>query len=373
MYMTDKGELIRSEPITYASGASRTLDMSFLHNAMNRMRAPVVRDIIIHGNFDISGISGGFDNEDGCAILNQVRIADRGGEIYRLPGKLIRVESQMEFGAAQDEIDGLADAASAATTTGDNMIVRIPFDLEWAKDGAETALPLLHLVAGGIMEMTFGTPAESGSVSGTVTVYCVVHDEGRRELKGRLIRRAVQVVQRDTSYPIGGSVRQLHLSSDPATEGMSPWTTSTYTSLNIPELDMAALKSYLLKEEYKRLRADTALSAADEINAGNGIPLIVPSRGQRIDKMPDLKSVHIDLGSDTIPTSSRLVMSYIEDRDQTLAAEWLGYSSVAAFQAAHRERGHVKLKGGGAVKATEYPHGVAARRMAGFVEGAGGF
>jgi hypothetical protein len=372
MLATDKGELFRSEPITYSSGASRVLDMSFLHNPMNKMKAPVVREILLAFTGDISGISGGFDNEDGAAIFSQIRIADRGGEIYRMPGKISRVEQQMELGASGDEVDGLADAASAATTSGDNMLLRIPWDMEFAKDGAETALPLLHLVAGGILEMTFGTPAESTGVSGAVTVYVVVHDEKRRELKGRLIRRSLAVVQRDTSYPIGGSVRQLHLTSNPATEGMSPWTTSTYTALNIPELDLAAFRSYLLKEEYKRLRCSSAQSAADEINAGNGIPLIVPSRGQRIDKMPDLKSIHIDLGSDTVPTSAQLAMSYIEDRDQTLAAEWLGYSSVAQFQAAHRERGYVRVKNGPPVKATEFP-GTAARRMAQFVEGAGGF
>lgn len=370
MFMSDKGEPIRSAPIVYANGSTKNLDMSFLHGAMNKMKAPVVRELLLHFNGDISGVTGGFDNEDGVAIFSNIRINDRGGEIYSLPGKLARVEAQMEYGAAADEMDGLADAASAATTSGDNLLLRIPFELNYAKDAQETGLPLLHLVAGGELFLSFGTPAEATGVSGNVTVYAIVHDEGRRELKGRLVRRAQAVGQRDAHYPLGGSIRQLHLSSNPATEGMSPWTTATYTSLVIPELDIAAQASYILKEEYKRLRVDR--SAADEIDAGNGIPLVIPSRGQRVDKMPDLKSIHIDLGTATLPTSPYLVASWIEDRDQTLAAEWLGYSDVARFQAAHRERGYVKLQGGKAVKATDYP-GVAARRMAQFVEGAGGF
>lgn len=369
MYATDKGIVYRSAPLVYASGSSKILDMSFLHGPMNKMKAPVVREIMLHFAGDISGVTGGFDNEDGCAIFSQIRIADRGGEIYKLPGKLARIESQMEYGTRQDEVDGLADAASAATTSGDNLLLRIPFEVEYGHDRQETALPLLHLVAGGELELTFGTPAESTGVSGTVTVHVVVHDERRRELKARLVRRAQAVAQRDAHYPLGGSVRQLYLASNPATEGYSAWTTSTYTALNIPELEWAAYKSYIAKQEYVRLRPDR--SAADEVDAGNVLPIIVPSSGQRVDKMPDLKSIHIDLGSDTVPTSAQLVQSWIEDRDQTLAAEWMGYSDVARFQAAHRERGYVKLKGGKRVKATEFP-GVAARRMAQIIEGAGG-
>ena len=72
MYATDKGELFRSAPLTYANGATRLLDMSFLHGPMNKMKAPVVREVLIHFRGDISGVTGGFDNEDGCAIFSQV-------------------------------------------------------------------------------------------------------------------------------------------------------------------------------------------------------------------------------------------------------------------------------------------------------------
>lgn len=360
MFATDKGEDFRSRPTTYASGQVTQLDMSFLHNANQRMRAPVVRELLFHFSGDISGVTTTFDNIDGCQIFSNIRIADRKGNLVNLPGKLIRLATQMELGARADEADGLADAASGATTSGDDMILRVTFDQEYATVGADFGLPLLHLVDGGEIEMSFGTPVGSTGVSGTVYVYAHVHDEGKKELKSRLIRRAQAVTVRDAHYPIGGSVRELVLCSNPTATSQSPWTASTYTAINVPELDLSVARSYILRQNYTRLRQDT--SAADVIQAGRAVPLVIPSRGQRIDKMPDLKSVHIDLGSDTIPTSAQLYMSYVEDRDPSLAAQWLGYNDVARFAADLQKSGKVALGKGRAVEAAGFPAGLA-RRM----------
>lgn len=347
MFATDKGVLYRSRPTTYVNGATSQLDMSFLHNPMQKMRAPVVRELVFHFAGDISGVTATFDNIDGAQIFNQIRIADRAGDIYKLPGKLARLCMQMELGTRADEVDGLADAASGATTSGDDMIIRVPFDLEFAAVGADTALPLIHLVEGGEIEMTFGTPVGSTGVSGTVLVYALVHDEKVRELKSRYIRRTQAVTGRDSHYPLGGSVRELVLCSNPTATSMSPWTASTYNAINVPELELSVARSYMLRQEYTRLRPDR--SAADVIDAGRAVPLVVPSKGQRIDKMPDLKSIHIDIGSDTVPTSAQLLQGYIEDRDPGLAAQWLGYSDTNRFANDVKEAGKVNLgKGRGA-------------------------
>lgn len=367
MFATDKGVLYRSRPTTYATGAVSQLDMSFLHNPMQKMRAPVVRELIFHFSGDISGVTATFDNIDGCQIFSQLRIADRAGDIYKLPGKLARMLMQQELGTRADEVDGLADAASGATTSGDDMLIRVPFDLEYAAVGADTALPLVHLVDGGEIEMTFGTPVGSTGVSGTVVVYAVVHDEKRRELKSRLIRRTQAVTARDAHYPLGGSIRSLTLCSNPTATSMSPWTASTYTALNVPELDMSVIKSYLLRNEYARLRPDR--SSADVVDAGLAVPLVVPSKGQRIDKMPDLRSIHVDLGSDTIPTSAQLLQEYIEDRDPSLAAQWLGYADTQRFANDLREHGKVNLGRGRSADAASFPAHLA-RRLPMEVKGA---
>lgn len=359
MYPIDKGLDHRSQPLTWADGSVQQLDMAFLHQSAQRMRAPVVREIALHGNFDISGVTATFDNKDTCQLLTQVKITDRKGDIVRLPGKLVRLGAQMELGARAVEHDGLADAASGATTTGDDALFRITFDQEFAAVGADFGLPLLHLVDGGQIEIQFGTPVGSAAVSGKVYAYVHVHDEGKRELKSRLVRRAQAVSLRDASYPIGGSVRELVLASNPTAAGYSNWTAATYNSINCPELELSVARAYILRENYRRLRPDT--DADDVILAGKGVPLVVPSKGQRIDKMPDLKSVHLDLGSDTIPTSAQLYMAYIEDRDASLGAQWMGYSDVARFAADLAARGVVNLGRGRKAKGSEFPAHLARR------------
>lgn len=364
MYQVDKGLQVRSKPIAFANGSTVNVDLSFLHSVMQRMKAPVVRELVFHFNGDISGVTGGFDNEDGAAIFNSIRMRDRKGLFYDLPGKLARVLHQMEYGTAGDEIDGLADAASGATTSGDNMILRVPFDLRFGKRGADTALPLLHLVEGGQIDLTFGTPAESTGVTGNVKVYAICHDEGKRELKSRLIRRAQAITAKEDHYPIGGSLRTLVMASNPSTEGMSAWTASTYNAINSPQLEYSAFDSYILRDDYKIQRPDA--SSADEILAGNGVPLVVPSSGQSIAKMHNLKSVQIDLGSSTVPTSAQLLMEYVEDRDPILAAQWMGYDDVNHFLADFQANGMVRFAGGGSRKATEVNAVLARRLPAGF-------
>lgn len=358
-HATDKGNDYRSRPTTYATGQVTSLDLSFLHQAANRMRAPVVRELVFRYTGDISGVTATFAAIDGCQLFSEIKISDRKGDIFRLPGKLARMAMQMELGARANEVDGLAAAASGATTSGDDMIIRVTFDQEQAANGADYGLPLLHLLDGGEIQMAFGTPVGSTGASGTVYVYAHVHDEGTKELKSRLVRRAQAVTVRDTSYPIGGSVRELVLCSNPAATSMSAWTGSTYTSFNIPELDVSVRDAYMLRGNYRRLRVDTA--SADVINGGLAVPLVIPSKGQRIDKMPDLQSVHIDLGSDTIPTSAQLYMSYIEDRDASLAAQLMEFSDIGAFQAALRDRGVVALGRGRSAKASEFSASLARR------------
>lgn len=362
MFITDKGVLFPSRPVTWSNNGRASLDLSFLFDAMASMRAPVVREILLHGNFDISGVTGGFDNEDACMLYSQILIRDKGGVIYDLPGKLARLDHQMEIGAAGSEIDGLADAASAATTTGDNFLLRIPFDKIHAHVGSDTALPLLHLTDGGRVEFTFGTPTNATGVSGTVVAYFLVHDEKVRELKARVVRTQLSVAQKKDHYPIDGSIRSLVLCSNPTTQGYSPYTASTYTALNVPEFRLSSFPSYVLREEYRRLRPD--FDSADEIIAGNGIPLVVPSSGQRIDKMPDERAVTIDLGTSTIPTSAVLYKEVIEDRDPVLAAQWLGFSDVGSFMNAVKERGVVALGGGRKVRVSSGAvNSVHARRL----------
>jgi hypothetical protein len=141
---------------------------------------------------------------------------------------------------------------------------------------------------------------------------------------------------------MNGSVRLLALLSNPTAAGYSDYALATYPTIDVPELELSAFDVGFLRSEYARCRLDR--SAADPLVTGgpDGIPLIWPSKGQRIDKMPNLPSVRIRLGA-APPTSAQLLMSWIEDRDPALAAEWMGFSDIGAFLSTVREKGRIKL------------------------------
>jgi hypothetical protein len=355
MFATDKGVPYRARPLTYATGSSTNLDLSFLQSPMNRMRAPVVRELAFHFEGSISGTTGGFDDKDACQLFSKIVIRDRGGIIHDLPGKLIRARQILELGErGSSDADSGADVASGATNAAYSFILRVPFDVENGHVGSDTALPLLHLVEGGNIEVGFTTPAQSVVNSGTVTTYALVHDEKYRELKARMVAQNFAVTISEDDYAIGGHVRWLVLLSNPTAQGYSDWTTATYPTIDVPELELSNQSITFLRSEYKRIRIDR--SADDPITSGgpDGVPLIWASRGQRIDKMPNLPSVRIRLTA-APPTSAQLLQNFIIDRFPPLAAEWMGYASIDGFMAAARERGAVKLGNGGPVKATDLP------------------
>ncbi len=354
MFASDKGVPYRSRQVTYSNGDTVSVDLSFLHNPMNKMRAPVVRELAFHFQGTVGGTTGGFDNKDGAAIFNKIVLRDRGGIFHDLPGKLVRQRMQIELGERAADADTIADAASGSTGTSQNMVLRVPFDTEMAARGADTALPLINLVDGGAIELTFGLPAAASVASSTVTVYALVHDEKTRELKSRLIVKNLAMSSQEDDYPIGGLARLLVATSNPTAAGYSAYTAATYGTINCPELEYSAQNTYFLRSEYRRLRWHQAVDDVILASTPGSIPLIIPSKGQRFDKLPDLRSVRLDIGA-AVPTSAQLLMAYLGDRDPSLAAQWMGFADVAAFLDAVRTRGQVNLGGGNQVKITEFP------------------
>jgi len=247
----------------------------------------------------------------------------------------------------------LADQGGALANTVNSpnyhFELRIPFDREQARDGADTALPLNHLSSGsGSILLTFGTPPGVTVTSGTVTVYCVVHDEVTKELKSRLVRRSIAMTSREDDYQINGSLEWLMITSNPLTTGQDDWTFATYPTIDVPDLEYSAQTVRHLRDEYVRVRRDRSASDPVVVGGPDAIPLVWAGPGQRIDKMYDAKSIRIRLPA--APTANaQLLMSYIEDRYPALAAEWLGYSDVNAFIDAANKHGMVKLEGGGTV------------------------
>lgn len=352
MFAYNKGVCFRSRPIIYGAGQSTNVDLSYLHSPMQRMAAPVTREIIFHFSGSISGTTGGFVGDDACMIYSKIEIRDKGGVIHDLPGKQVRVRQIIELGQrGQEDADGIGtagDVASGATNASYNFFLRIPFDLELACNGADTALPLLHLVDGGEILVTFGTPTNTTGITGTVTVYAVVHDEKERELKSRLVVKQQAMTVLETDYPLNGSVRLLMLTSNPAGTGYTDWPLATFPTIDVTELELSNFSVAVLRSEYSRLRWNRATDDPILTGGPDGIPLVVPSNGQRIDKMPDLKSIRIRLPAAPV-TSAQLLTAWIEDRYIPLAAQWLGMSDQGEYIEAVNSRGRVKLGYGASV------------------------
>ena len=98
MIQEERGVLYRSKPETFSDGAQVDIDLNFLKPALKRMRAPVVRELIFHCLMQGTGATGDHEGEDSYKFLGRVRIKDRGGVIYDLPGSAMRIVEQLERG-----------------------------------------------------------------------------------------------------------------------------------------------------------------------------------------------------------------------------------------------------------------------------------
>lgn len=332
MYTLDKGAPARSKPITFQNGTTQGVDLSFLYNYGGRMRAPVIRELIFEFVGSITGGVGDMQDADACMIYNRVRVVDMGGTLVDLPGKLIRQRMIHHLGErGQRDADQGGNVVNTVTNAAYRFYLRITFDREQSRRGADTALPMNHLSSGsGRIDITFGTPTASTVNSGSVTVYALIHDEGRKELKSRLVTRSIAVTQREDDYRFQGSTAWAILTSNPNAAGQSDWDLATFSTLDVTELEYSSLSPAFLRSEYARCRLDRASEDPVFFGGPDAIPLIWSSSGQRIDKLPDLVSLRVRLQANP-PTAAELWVEYIEDRFPALAAEWLGYTDLGRY------------------------------------------
>lgn len=341
MLISDTGPLYRSKPLAVADGGQYDIDLGFLKPALKKMGAPVVRQLIFHVRASGTGQTGTLLGEDAYKFFGSITLEDEGGPFFdNIPGSIIRVIEQLEVGDKQ--IDNAALASGTADSTYD-IFAKIHFDTGMAHRGSDTALPLIHLTSGGQISVTIDTPSAFALASATLTVYAVIHDERERECKSRMVWRQNAITAAEDSYNVKGSLRALFVASDlPTTTGYT--SLATLTSVTSVDLQMAALDVELLRQEY--LAKSKTRASDDEFLAStpNAVALVSPSPGQHIGKMQDLDSVMVDIG--ITPTSGRMVSCTIKDRNANLAAEWMGFATVADYVKALKARGQVASKGG---------------------------
>lgn len=342
MLNQDRGLLFRSNPETFADGSSVVVDTNFLKKALKQMAAPVVRQLILHIRASGTGTTGGFLGEDAYKLFKRVRIKDASGEVYSLPGSIGRVVEQMESGDKQ--VDN-ATLASGATDSTYDVYHKIHFDTSMSHRGADTAMPLLHLTNGGEIEVEFQAAPGFTVADATLRVYALVHDERSRELKSRMTWKEVSITDEEDDYQVKGSLRAAFVCSDITTAGYTSLADSVIGQVESVALDMSNLAVGLLRQEY--LAKSKTRASDDEFLADtpNALPLVTPSAGQHIGKMQDLDSFDVDLSA--TPTSAKMVICAIRDRNASLGADWMGYGNVADFMDAVKKRGYVNTKGKG--------------------------
>ena len=339
MLQEERGIWYRSKPITFGDAEQHDVDLNFLQPALKRMRAPVVRELLFHLIMQGTGATGDTEGEDAYKFLGRVKIKDRGGVIYDLPGSAMRIVEQLEKGDKQ--ID-LAQVTSGGAATNYGHKARVIFDVEKAHRGADTALPLIHLTEGGEVSVTFDTPTNFTVTSGILRVYALVHDEREREAKSRMIWKETSITNVEDDYIVKGSLRAAIVTSDlPTSEGYTAL--SGIAAVDSHTFQWTDLNTDILVDDY--ISKGGTRASDDEFTASgrNAIALVSPSSGQHIGKMQDLDSFHVDL-EDSI-TGGRMVLCVIEDRIPSLAAEWLGFETTGDYARALRAGGQVSAKG----------------------------
>ena len=350
MNIEQKGSLLRSNPFTWADGAMIDIDRNFLKEATGKMAAPVVRELIFHAQLQVTGVTATLLAKDAHKVFNRIQVGDRGGMLFDCSGSTARIIEQLEAGAAYDEPNNGTALASAATSAVYDVFSRVIFDTPKSHRGADTALPLNHLMDGGIIRVRCGTPPGCTMTGATIKVYALVHDERKPELKSRQVWNEFSITKAEDNYSIGGSLRAAFITSNLATTGYTALSTQTAT-VTSKTLNMFDLDQNILRAEYKRLvgpqarimAGDTVDAFLNSLTTPDAVALLSPSSGQHIGKLPDLSTLHAKLVS--APTSGVMVTCKIEDRNADLAAEWMGYDNVNDFLAAFNARGVVGRKG----------------------------
>lgn len=337
MNLQEAGELFESPPITY-SASVLPVDLRFLDDAMSRYRAPVVREILYRfvGNVTAQGTATGLPAVDGAKIFQRIRVNDRGGELVNLPGAIIRQIEHLEYGDACQADE--AALGNAANDTSYDITLRTIFDPPKAQnDGRDFGVPLLHFVRGGSLSLQLQAPLSSTIPSGTVRCYFRVEEERERVLKSRMVWKERTITAAEDTYDINGSLRAAFVSSVIA--GTSYTALSSFTEFTSNTLMKAAFPTKIIWDDYRRRAGQYGDLTRDSFALFNALPLVSPDREQRIGNMLDLRGFHLRLAS--APTGGTFVTCTVEDRNPSLAAEWMGYNSVAELSDALTKRGEV--------------------------------
>lgn len=333
-----RGIPYRSNPEIYTLGAGITFKPDYLSNALN-MDAPEVWGIQIRFTGTVGAITGGALGRDAAKLFDTIRFRDT-DDVWNTSGAGARVLEQLEFGAKQQDP---VDIASGSTNATYSYLLQIQFAPWRAARPRDFAIPVDNFLKQG--EFTIQTAAAvptgwaASQADWRIQLFADVRDGRVPETKSRRRVKEEQVTQQEFDYQVNGMLRSAILTSKLTTTGYT--TLAGFTTFNSRTLKWpAAFQSILLQTEYRR--ESTFLAANDEFTlaAPGAIALMVPRDDQKIGKMPNTKSFHLDL-LQAAPTSGRLITDTVIERNAQATAQLLGYDSPGQVGAAIKQSGVV--------------------------------
>lgn len=349
----EDGILLRSNPETFTLGGTINFKTDFLA-AARHMAAPEILWIQVRVSGALTAGAGGSAlGRDAAKLVSNLKLTDKDAFVDA-SGAGLRINSQIELGLRAPDN---ADLAANGVNNSYVAKVIVPFELPYSQRPRDTRVPLEHFLEGGQIELTCASALPTNWASfttPTVTIFAKVVDARVRELKSRLVVREQVMSLQEHWYDVYGSIRSLVGHSKLATTGHSSWaafTTFDSQTLRFPP----SVPSDVLIDRYRMER--NSLNAADEITLATpgAVAFVVPDLDQKIGAMVDAKTVHIDLKA-APPTSARLLISAIKDRNAELAALVAGYANVSDYQAALHRFGRVVTPGGNKPATAFAPH-----------------
>lgn len=325
------GNVLRSQADTWAASTNFQVKLDFLGQA-RRFTAPEIAEMWFVFKGDVTAGGGGSAlGRDAAKLFSNIRFADAGGEVINASGALLRVQEQLEYGTAS--VDP-ADTSASGTTTGLVCTIKVTFEPRKAHRPRDFRMPLVHFLEGGDLVITTGAlPTNWASIAnGTIQTFVRVVDGRVPEAKSRLTYIERNCTQQEFEYTVNGSLRSLILASKLATTGYTSLAAQTTFNSQTAKWP-ASLEAHTFLSRYRV--ESYGHSSADEFTLATpgAVALVMPSRRQKTGEMMDVKTFHLNLGA-AAPSSGKLLVCSVQDRNPILAAMVTGFGSPGEYQAA---------------------------------------
>lgn len=351
------GVTYRSNQEAWSAGTAIPFKLDYLSKA-RVMAAPECAFLIVQFDGTVNSAAGtdasGFD---AAKLIDVLRFTDEGGPVIECSGQGLRMNEMIELGDRQVDMATLAAGAADANR---KFAIVVPFWLFKSDRPRDTCVRLEHFMEGGQLEIVCGAlPTGWDGFTGNIRLFAVFFDGRKTELKSRLVLREQAMTLSEHHYDVYGSLRTAVAHTKLTTTSASSW--AAFTTVDSQTLGFPArFETEILRRRY-RLQSDN-INSNDPIVALTplALPFVTPDRVQKIGRMPDIATLHLDLGA-APPANSRLFTSVIKDRAPRLGALVAGYASIGDYQAALEAHGHIVSAKGKNVKATQFAAKIARR------------